>query len=140
MRPRSGRQLDPGWSYHHIDWPDFWLPRDSRRAAQLLRQAHEHAVAGGSLAIACRGGCGRTGTAIAALAILAGMEPGSAVDWTRCHYSPRAVETPWQRDWVETFPVPPVLRILILNGDSMPGWSVAGSANTTPADRYWNVP
>jgi len=50
---------------------------------------------------------------------------GDAVDWTRCHYSPRAVETPWQRNWVETFPVPPVLRILILIGDSMPGWSVA---------------
>jgi len=50
--------------------------------------------------IACRGGRGRTGTALAALAILDGMPAREAVDWVRGTYHHRAVETPWQRRWL----------------------------------------
>ena len=46
------------------------------------------------------GGVGRTGTALAALAVLDGLDPGRAVAWVRAHYHPRAVETPWQRRWL----------------------------------------
>jgi protein-tyrosine phosphatase len=50
--------------------------------------------------VACRGGVGRTGTALAALAVLDGLSPGEAVRWVRREYHPRAVETPWQRWWL----------------------------------------
>ena len=49
--------------------------------------------------IACNGGTGRTGTAIAILAVLAGVPPDDAVAWVRTNYRRRAVETPWQRRW-----------------------------------------
>ena len=99
-----GVPYEPTWPHELIDWPDFRLPRDPRLAAVRLRVAHEHALAGGRLEIACAGGKGRTGTAIAALSIMAGVEPADAVAWTRMHYDRHAVETPWQRRWVRRFP------------------------------------
>jgi len=54
--------------------------------------------------IACAGGHGRTGTALACLAVLDGVPNGVAVAYVREHYSPRAVETPWQRRFVGRFP------------------------------------
>lgn len=99
-----GVDYQPAWQHQVIDWPDFWLPRDPRHSAGLLRHAHERALAGRRVEIACAGGRGRTGTALAALAILAGVEPDQAVRWVREHYDRRAVETPWQRRWVRRFP------------------------------------
>ena len=93
----------PDWEHHRIDWPDFWLPRDPEHCALLLGRAHQHALDGGRVEIGCRSGLGRTGSAIAALAILAGVDPRQAVRWTRQHYDSRAVETAWQRRWVRRF-------------------------------------
>jgi protein-tyrosine phosphatase len=53
--------------------------------------------------VVCGGGNGRTGTAIACMAVLAGHPAGDAVAWTRANYRPRAVETPGQRRWVLWF-------------------------------------
>jgi protein-tyrosine phosphatase len=50
--------------------------------------------------VACHGGVGRTGTALAALAVLDGLAPPDAVRWVRANYQERAVETPWQRWWL----------------------------------------
>jgi protein-tyrosine phosphatase len=50
--------------------------------------------------IACGGGVGRTGTALAGMAVLAGVPRTEAVAWVRRRYNKRAVETPWQRRWV----------------------------------------
>lgn len=55
--------------------------------------------------VACQGGRGRTGTALAVLAILSGIDPTDAVTWVRARYHPRAVETRWQRRWVERLTV-----------------------------------
>ncbi|WP_200847236.1 hypothetical protein [Microbacterium sp. 18062] len=52
--------------------------------------------------IVCGGGIGRTGTAIALLAVMSGIEPDGAVGWVRANYHPRAVETRRQRDWIVT--------------------------------------
>ncbi len=52
--------------------------------------------------VACRGGVGRTGTALAALAVLDGLPAPDAVRWVRGRYHPRAVETPWQRRWLRS--------------------------------------
>jgi protein-tyrosine phosphatase len=53
--------------------------------------------------IACRGGTGRTGTALACLAVLDGVPAEDAVAFVRRHYRPRAVETRWQRRFVLRF-------------------------------------
>ncbi len=90
----------PDWPHRHIRWPDFWVPRDRADALDALREAHRRAYAGQRVEVACRGGIGRTGTALAALVVLDGLSPAEAVDWVRQHYHHRAVETPWQRRWL----------------------------------------
>ena len=54
--------------------------------------------------IACAGGHGRTGTALACLAVLDGVPGRAAVRYVRAHYAARAVETPGQRRFVARFP------------------------------------
>lgn len=90
----------PPWPHRRIRWPDFWLPTDRRDALDALREAHRRAYAGERVEIACRGGIGRTGTALAVLAILDGLPAGESIKWVRDTYHHRAVETPWQRRWL----------------------------------------
>ncbi|MQY08007.1 protein-tyrosine phosphatase family protein [Actinomadura macrotermitis] len=101
LRDRHDGELR--WPHEWVEWPDFRLPRDSRLAARRIRALHERAQAGEAVEVACGGGIGRTGTVIACLAVLAGVDPAGAVAWTREHHHPRAVETPWQRRWVTRF-------------------------------------
>ncbi|MGN9778278.1 protein-tyrosine phosphatase family protein [Micromonospora sp. H33] len=90
----------PAWLHRRIRWPDFWVPVDRADALDALREALRRAHDGERVEVACRGGTGRTGTALAALAILDGLPSQEAVPWVRTHYRPRAVETPWQRRWL----------------------------------------
>jgi len=53
--------------------------------------------------VACSGGHGRTGTALACLAVLDGIPAADALRYVRQHYNPRSVETPWQRRYVTQF-------------------------------------
>ncbi|HEV2778340.1 MAG TPA: protein-tyrosine phosphatase family protein [Actinophytocola sp.] len=92
------------WPQQWISWPDFLLPLDRAAAIRDIRALHERARAGQRVEVACGGGVGRTGTVIACLAVLAGLPPGEAIEWTRAHYHRRAIETPWQRRWVMRFP------------------------------------
>ncbi len=52
---------------------------------------------------ACSGGRGRTGTALACLAVLDGAPAAEAVAYVRRTYDPHAVETPWQKRFVRRF-------------------------------------
>ncbi|WP_434740331.1 protein-tyrosine phosphatase family protein [Micromonospora sp. SH-82] len=90
----------PDWPHRRIRWPDFWVPTDRADALDALREGLRRAVAGERVEVCCRGGIGRTGTALAALAVLDGLPDRQAVDWVRTHYHPKAVETPWQRRWL----------------------------------------
>ena len=72
----------PAWAHRHLRWPDFWVPRDRADALDALREARRRA-AGERVEVACRGGVGRTGTALAALAVLDGLAPRDAVAWAR---------------------------------------------------------
>ena len=53
--------------------------------------------------VACGGGVGRTGTALACLAVLDGVPTREAIAYVREGYHRRAVETLWQRRYVEHF-------------------------------------
>jgi len=90
----------PQWPSRRIRWPDFWVPTDRADALDALHEAHRRAQAGERVEVACHGGVGRTGTALAALAILDGLPAEQAVSWVRANYHHRAVETPWQRRWL----------------------------------------
>jgi protein-tyrosine phosphatase len=88
-----------------LRWPDFWLPSDRARAREVLYEAWESAMAE-RVEIACSGGRGRTGTALACLAVIDGVPANQAVAFVRQHYDPRAVETPWQKRYVARFTAP----------------------------------
>ena len=90
------------WESRWLRWPDFALPTDRVDAQRALREAWERAD-DQRVEVACGGGRGRTGTALACLAVLDGVPADGAVAWVRAHYDPRAVETPWQRRYVERF-------------------------------------
>lgn len=92
----------PTWTHRRIRWPDFWIPTDPADAFDALHEAHRRAQAGERVEAACRGGIGRTGTALAALAIIDGLPAEQAVGWIRANYHPRAIETPWQRRWLRS--------------------------------------
>lgn len=90
------------WPSRWVRWPDFRLPADRADAVDALREAWERAPAE-RVEIACGGGRGRTGTALACLAVLDGVPADEAVGYVRVRYDRRAVETPWQRRFVSRF-------------------------------------
>jgi hypothetical protein len=90
------------WDARWVRWPDFRLPSDRAAAREALCEAWRRAECE-RVEIACGGGRGRTGTALACLAVLDGEAPHAAVAYVREHYAPGAVETPWQRRFVSRF-------------------------------------
>lgn len=99
------------WDARWVRWPDFRLPRDPGDAWEALFEAWRRAEAE-RVEIACRGGRGRTGTALACIAVLDGVPAREAVAFVRRHYDRHAVETPWQRRYVTHFPLErPIERV-----------------------------
>lgn len=93
------------WESRWLRWPDFWLPSDRARAREVLHDAWE-AAATERVEVACGGGRGRTGTALACLAVIDGVPAKDAVAFVRRHYDRHAVETPWQKRYVARFTAP----------------------------------
>jgi protein-tyrosine phosphatase len=91
-----------GWSSRWVRWPDWWLPADRADAHDALLELWRRAEAE-RVEVACSGGQGRTGTALACLAVLDGVPATQAVEYVRQYYNARAVETPWQRRYVRQF-------------------------------------
>lgn len=90
------------WPSRWVRWPDFRLPRDRAAAREAFVEVWERAIHE-RVEVACGGGRGRTGTALACVAVLDGAPPADAVAYVRRHYDHRAVETPWQRRYVARF-------------------------------------
>jgi hypothetical protein len=90
------------WESRWVRWPDFRLPADRAEAGVALREAWTRAGTE-RVEIACWGGRGRTGTALACIAVLDGVPNDEAVGYVRAHYDTRAVETFWQRRFVARF-------------------------------------
>jgi hypothetical protein len=87
------------WRTWWVRWPDWWLPMDSADAHDALLEAWRRA-AHERVEVACSGGRGRTGTALALLAAMDGIPRTEAVEYVRRGYHRRSVETPWQRRYV----------------------------------------
>jgi protein-tyrosine phosphatase len=90
------------WRSRWVRWPDFGSPTDHHDAADAIREAWRRAGTE-RVEVACRGGKGRTGTALACIAVLDGVPADEAVTFVRRHYHPRAVETVIQRRYVRRF-------------------------------------
>ncbi len=90
------------WESRWLRWPDFRLPGDRLEARTVLVDALERAAVE-RVEIACSGGRGRTGTALACLAVLDGVPAADAVEFVRANYHPKAVETFWQKRYVRQF-------------------------------------
>ncbi|WP_075015239.1 protein-tyrosine phosphatase family protein [Geodermatophilus obscurus] len=91
-----------GWESRWVRWPDFRLPADPAALRAALTEVWERS-AGERVEIACGGGTGRTGTALACLAVLDGVPAAEAVALVRRVYRPRAVETRRQARFVAGF-------------------------------------
>jgi hypothetical protein len=104
QRPDYGLYLDsrwqPPWPHDHVGWPDFGIPEEKTAIMTALRSLLARAQTGQRVEIGCLGGHGRTGTAVACLAVLTGCPAGEAVAWVREHYCTSAVETPEQEAFV----------------------------------------
>lgn len=87
------------WESRWLRWPDFRLPAVEADVLPALTEAWQRAATE-RVEIACAGGHGRTGTALACLAILDGVPNSTAVAFVRKHYDPHAVETLKQRRYV----------------------------------------
>ncbi len=90
------------WDSRWLRWPDFGLPTDRQQVLPVLMEVWQRAK-DERVEVACLGGRGRTGTALACLSVIDGVPPNRAVQYVRAHYSPRAVETLWQRRYVRRF-------------------------------------
>jgi hypothetical protein len=90
------------WPSRWLRWPDFRLPTDPVEAAEAFAELHARSATE-RVEVACGGGRGRTGTALACLCIVAGTPAEEAVDYVRSRYDPHAIETPWQRRYVRRF-------------------------------------
>jgi protein-tyrosine phosphatase len=98
-----GRAPEPvPWPSVWLPWPDFRLPREPEQARTVLTGAWQRAATE-RVELACGGGRGRTGTALACLAVLDGVPADDAVGYVRTHYHPKAAETPGQRRFVRRF-------------------------------------
>jgi hypothetical protein len=90
------------WDQRWLPWRNCWLPRRRRATIAALVETFE-CSATQRVEVACEAGKGRTGTALACLAVLAGTGPQDAVPYVRHRYDGRAVRAPWQRWFVRWF-------------------------------------
>jgi protein-tyrosine phosphatase family protein len=95
-RPRS-------WPCRFVTWQDFGLPANELDAFDAFDEAWMRACNGEVVDVACVGGIGRTGTALACIAVHEGVPVDEAVTWVRTNYQPSAVETDDQHALVMRF-------------------------------------
>lgn len=104
--PTFGLYLDPRWAppwdHAHLPWVDFGVP-DADELRVALEDVLDRSRRGERVEVGCLGGHGRTGTALACLAVLTGTPPDEAVAWVRAAYCEKAVETDEQHAFVAVF-------------------------------------
>ena len=99
------RPAPAAWESRWVRWLDLRLPADDADTLGALTEAWRRAGTE-RVEVACWAGRGRTGTALACIAVLDGVPPAEAVAFVRARYRRGAVETPWQRKYVARFRPP----------------------------------
>ena len=94
----------------HLPIEDFNVPDDPAAVTLALQQTLRLMIAGETVYVGCAGGWGRTGLFLSLLAKVAG-EP-DPVGYVRRHYTPRAVETARQQQFIDRFDPAPLQRWL----------------------------
>lgn len=94
---------NPWWRNEHIDWKDYGMPTDYDVAFEQISDAYEKAKRGLIVEIGCIGGHGRTGTILACMAVLDGMQPNEAVKHIESKYCHLVIETNDQEWFVHWF-------------------------------------
>jgi protein-tyrosine phosphatase len=95
--------VEPPWPHAHLNWPDYSVPADPDALRSALVDLLDRARTGAAVEVGCLGGHGRTGTALACLAVLTGAPASEAVAWVRANYCEKAVETDDQARFVAAF-------------------------------------
>ena len=91
----------PGMTYH-LPIEDFSIPEQSpSHINELIAEAYAAALEGKIVYVGCMGGWGRTGLFMSLLAKAAGID--DPVQYVRDNYTPSAVETTEQKQFVEEF-------------------------------------
>ena len=88
-----------------LDWPDMGVPNATYEFwVQLWDRLPEKTV------VACQGGHGRTGTCLAALIIISGIDYYTAVDLVRAEHCDKAIETVTQERYLHAIYVETLKR------------------------------
>lgn len=105
--PDWGLYLDSMWRAagmaYTVDWPDMSLPKRFDRVAWAIIDVFNKAGEGMWVEVGCIGGHGRTGTALACMAVLGGMKPAEAIEYVRSSYCAKTLETKEQEWFVYWF-------------------------------------
>lgn len=105
--PQRGLYADhhwrPAWRSEFITWNDFGLPKNYEAALDAICDTYDLAEQGARVEIGCQGGHGRTGTILACMAVVSGMDHKDAIAFVRSRFCSQAVETDEQEWWVEWF-------------------------------------
>lgn len=107
LAPDFGLYLASSWDAaclaYTVAWPDMSIPKYPKAAVAAIVDCFEKARSGLTVEVGCIGGHGRTGTALACMAVLGGVPPADAVEWVRTNYCQETVESERQEWWVLWF-------------------------------------
>lgn len=95
------KSADPKIILH--PWRDWGTPENPRELRSALKWLLREARRGSIIDIGCMGGHGRTGTALAALLVLQGLDSGTAIRRVRIDYCDEAIESKAQTRFIRSF-------------------------------------
>ena len=98
----------------HLPIHDFDVPRNDVLTKEVVKRTIAAALEGKDVYVGCMGGWGRTGLVLALIAKASGV--ADPVAYVRKHYTPRAVETQQQKEFVDRFDVTELQRWLFWAG------------------------
>lgn len=145
--PDWGLYLDWGWKHpdwraENLDWRDYGLPSNYTVAFAAFVDVIERAQRGEKVEIGCIGGHGRTGTALACIAVILGMTSKDAISHVRTNYCSHTLETDeqeWFVEWVEAqmngteAPAKPERKVQTYTYKAKTGTTTVSKATPKPA-------
>lgn len=121
--------LDNGPAVVLFQWPDYNVPRSMREFVGLATWTLEQIQAKRMVETGCFASHGRTGTMLACLLVLKGMEATAAIAQVRREHCDSAVEVASQVEWVHAFDE-------VVNDRPMPVKVKADTAPSALADEF----